>query len=820
MPEKLEKIPEKETSQVSKEIEELKNVTIKRIKDSLAERSAGENTLDSDETEVIEKTIDSYQDTAGIAKEVADRLVKKDTIIKENLLFLSQGFQEDEVAKVIKPFENETKDENGREIVKKLVDNLANILDYTNDKETMIESARTLQNFGENLKTIKEVSKWLDNMAVLQEDKEMVKKSCGIIKNFKESPETAEEVASSLAVIMSHLEIWGEEDEKRRRDIRREFLDNIGKIFISFKENPAVINRIRRWLSQPSSGLDYYYSKEEIEPVIKCFLNEDVVKSIKETYKKDPEIALIISDRLGEKARWSKNEKDLEKVLFLKDCYQNENVIKTLQLFFKKPKELSKKLIEEFTNEFENITYYQKNEESATLLTQLIVSSEDVNLHDFKRLKDSGYKEFTNNLTKLAQERSNFSEKIKRIELYKSLRDFGVEVDDPDLTGRWLEGATEAATLKVKEKFKIKRELSLNEVLALLQAKADRNEIEMIQELADSKIEKSFPLDRLYEKIDLVKLKEKGDPKEITKSLVNFLLTTEARAKGDVPKHYQRLREILKFFTPEKLRPARDLVRRKEPTKIFRQIKEDFNLLTKENNEEKAKRIREYFKELAKKELAGKTPEDAEALSDLIDSIESIGQARVFDSLLIKMQKGDMTDLLNNRLTMCCAFYPDGANKEASLNYLRDSEIGLLQLKSATLEGEELDNLGVAILVNCQDKEGKKVLLIDSVEGGDALQRAGTDYQEKLLEAIKKLAKENKQDYILFNSTVNNATPRDYLNFLSKKENKQGAIYLEKIKGVEDVKDWGEEHYLEAFGGWKFPKGEVEGYRIEVENGE
>jgi DNA repair photolyase len=265
------------------------------------------------------------------------------------------------------------------------------------------------------------------------------------------------------------------------------------------------------------------------------------------------------------------------------------------------------------------------------------------------------------------------------------------------------------------------------------------------------------------------------------------------------------------------LRAARNLIRRREPNKIFSQIKEDFTLLTKESNEEAAQRIREYFKELAKKELEGKTPKDAEALSDLIDAIESIGKARVFETLLIKTEKGDLTDLTDNRTLSCCAFYPDGANKEASIYYLKDPEIGLLWIKSATYQGEELDNLGVAIMVNCQDKEGNKVLLIDSVEGGEALERSGIEWKEKMLESIKKIAEENKQKYIVFNLNVTNETPKRFNRFLGEKKIKEGKIYLEKINGVEAIKEWNDKHYLEAFGGWQFPKGEVKGYKIEVE---
>lgn len=140
-----------------------------------------------------------------------------------------------------------------------------------------------------------------------------------------------------------------------------------------------------------------------------------------------------------------------------------------------------------------------------------------------------------------------------------------------------------------------------------------------------------------------------------------------------------------------------------------------------------------------------------------------------------------------------------------------------LWIKSATLEGEELDNIGVAIMANCRDRQGRKVLLIDSVEGGEALERSGIDWKEKMFESIKQVAKENGASYIMFNSDVNNATPRSFNHFLSEKGAKAEKIYLEKINGVNAIREWENKHYLEAFGGWKFPKGTVEGYVMKVE---
>lgn len=212
------------------------------------------------------------------------------------------------------------------------------------------------------------------------------------------------------------------------------------------------------------------------------------------------------------------------------------------------------------------------------------------------------------------------------------------------------------------------------------------------------------------------------------------------------------MRNALAFFSKEKLRRARNYVLRSSPYKIYERIKEDIALL-KQGNAEAASRIRSFFKDLAKKgKTEDKWPEDAEALSDLIDAVEGIGMARSFDSLIIKMQSGDMTDLTDNATLSCCAFYPDGANSEASIYYLKDPEIGLLWIKSATLEGEELDNIGVAILVNCTDKNGRRALLVDSVEGGESLQRAKVDWEKRCSNRSSRL--QRKMAAIILCSTL------------------------------------------------------------------
>lgn len=43
------------------------------------------------------------------------------------------------------------------------------------------------------------------------------------------------------------------------------------------------------------------------------------------------------------------------------------------------------------------------------------------------------------------------------------------------------------------------------------------------------------------------------------------------------------------------------------------------------------------------------------------------------------------------------------------------------------------------------------------------------------------------------------------------------ACFKSRLKNKGDLEKWSKRHYLEAFGGWGFPQGKVNGFRIEIE---
>jgi hypothetical protein len=156
---------------------------------------------------------------------------------------------------------------------------------------------------------------------------------------------------------------------------------------------------------------------------------------------------------------------------------------------------------------------------------------------------------------------------------------------------------------------------------------------------------------------------------------------------------------------------------------------------------------------------------------------------------------------------MCCAFYPNGVNKKASVGYTLDPDLGLLQLKRtvATSSGiVEREPIGVAIFAITKDQSGKKVLLIDSVEGDVMMNNiADRVWKDTFFDGIVKLAKDIDVDYIFFNAEVGNAKPKEFVSYLENV--KQLSIVRHKIvleKNPINLPIVGKESYLEALGWW------------------
>lgn len=433
-------------------------------------------------------------------------------------------------------------------------------------------------------------------------------------------------------------------------------------------------------------------------------------------------------------------------------------------------------------------------------------------------------------------------EKIKRAGFFSAFRSQQVGVPAPTLEDEWLNDVRARAAEAVMKKYGVKGAEVTDPDIALefLAIKGDEEEIQRIadvfehQERYTAQKAEHFELGKEYGAINVSGLKMRQDPADATEALVYGLLSSSVREiknpeSGRKTVRFQTapLRKALAQFERDKLKNARIALQGFAPRKIYARLKNEIETLKDRGRSLKergdaAKTIRAYLKEEICPRMGDRK---RESLSDLVDSIESIGKEGAFDGVRLRTQRGEPGDLLDNRSTMCCAFYPDGANKNAAIGYFRDPYVVTLQAKSFTrsVEGsvERAAPIGVAICLLCKDTKGETTLLVDSVEGGTDLQRVPErQWMPAYFDALKSLARGAGVKRLVFTVRASNSTPQKFISFLKSKGFPEEEVALEKLG------DTNEKIYLEFFaqmdelggdaGLWRSPTGKGAGIIVEL----
>lgn len=357
----------------------------------------------------------------------------------------------------------------------------------------------------------------------------------------------------------------------------------------------------------------------------------------------------------------------------------------------------------------------------------------------------------------------------------------------------------------VKNEFGFIPQGDIEGLLKLACVEFETGDKERITQTFSRPIEKVYPLGKIYGDLHVVGIMKLSEPVELVNMLVTYLLSRDPEKTDQAT--------LSTFFVLDQLKKARNYIYTSDikPTKIFRDIEKDMAAVRNLKDKNAAERVMDYFIEFASRGA----PEKVEPLADLVMGVKSLFTAPLkFNHVIAKMQSGVVTDLFDSEKTMCCAFYPSGVNKHASLDYAADPYIGLLQLKAAITESgqapKEIEIIGVAILVLCTDGNDEKVLLVDSVEGNQNYLDCMKEKQWKDLffNSIMQAAKDVGAEYTFFNSHVGNVTPQKFNNYLIGRGFIQRRVALKKMgeKGV---------RYLEGFGGWTRPEGQVAGLIVE-----
>jgi hypothetical protein len=383
----------------------------------------------------------------------------------------------------------------------------------------------------------------------------------------------------------------------------------------------------------------------------------------------------------------------------------------------------------------------------------------------------------------------------------------------PSLTKDFADFANEKIPPIIQEKYGLSELPQIDFCLAVINEGRNMKEglpqdaVKAIFEGSKNGITKNFPTNKEYGRIVVGSgMTTKQDFVEATKQLVNGLIgkdKTKISAAQDFFGLGANKLDAARRYTLTTFEGGRG--------GLVNAIRPDLNLLMQSNDKDAAGRILDFLEtNIVNK---GATPQKVESLSDLINSVRGlrISDSQMDFAILKTMDASSPETAISNlggsNDLMCCAFYPNGVNKKASVGYTLDPDLGLLQLKRtvATSSGiVEREPIGVAIFAITKDQSGKKVLLIDSVEGGVMMNNiADRVWKDTFFDGIVKLAKDIDVDYIFFNAEVGNAKPKEFVSYLENV--KQLSIVRHKIvleKNPINLPIVGKESYLEALGWW------------------
>ncbi len=311
------------------------------------------------------------------------------------------------------------------------------------------------------------------------------------------------------------------------------------------------------------------------------------------------------------------------------------------------------------------------------------------------------------------------------------------------------------------------------------------DEVSRIKKLIGTKIKKVFPLGKVYGEARVHGVIELSNPVELVRVLTIVLLTPPKKGTASVQdmlknpeygryinflRHYSKARTLFDF---DKLHAAREYILKSDINlnKVFNDIKYDFEAVKTQKSAFAAERIVDYLAKFSQRG-SGK----ASALADIVLGVKALFHGTLkFNHVILKMQEGTISDIFDSERLMCCAFYPNGLRKSASIDYLKDPYTGLLQLKAVIKSPfkplKDAGIISVAILMVCRNENNKTVLLVDSVEGNSDYWGCMKEREwfNLMYKGILQVKDDIKADYIVFNKDVHSATPKIFNNYLQKK---------------------------------------------------
>jgi len=299
--------------------------------------------------------------------------------------------------------------------------------------------------------------------------------------------------------------------------------------------------------------------------------------------------------------------------------------------------------------------------------------------------------------------------------------------------------------------------------------------------------ETAFPLGKVYHEMDLSGVENRASAPEMAKYLIWGLISRDQAKQAEACRYYSR----------EMIMDARKYIETvSRPGKIFHDIKDYLPAI--EQGDVKAVQIAVMMLETHfwKNEI----------LLDLLSSIQALilGET-IFDKILFKIQDGSINDLFLYETLESCAFKNHKEKSHGATLYALDPAIALLHVVP-TYNNRLMDAIGVGILVDCVDNDGRSYLALDTFEGGKSLDRIrGNKWRTHFLESVYAVGRDTEADYAFINFRLvdpNEQPRRFYYHCLGQglRPIKHGELYLRKVGGIRPIKRFGfDKHLLDMF---------------------
>jgi len=273
----------------------------------------------------------------------------------------------------------------------------------------------------------------------------------------------------------------------------------------------------------------------------------------------------------------------------------------------------------------------------------------------------------------------------------------------------------------------------------------------------------------------------------------------------------KKVSDAYNVFDKHKLDAARADLRSSHltPGKIFGLIADDLVLVSR-GDVSAAENILSYF--------LNEFP--SEEVSDLVQGVKGLfEESEVFSHLEVKMQDGVYRDLFDNARVMACSFLPSGMYKETTIAYHADPDVGLLHAVPQLFDTSQ-EPIGVSILLNAYDDNGRKWLVVDSVEGGRDLERVRSGiWMPAVYRSILGVARDVDAYNVFVNGRVHNGRPKSFVKYVQGLA-EPATVKLKKA-GISDYTSLGipSSAHREAFESWgeNGREGEAKGFVLKVQ---